>query len=394
MPMTESPTTESLLAAVRRIEAVIRGNAAAAERDRRLPSASAAAMREAGLYRLWRPRALGGLEADPVTGFRVIEELGRMDSAASWNLHVSIGHDLFGPWFGDAAAREIFGGDAIAVGGQQPARRAVAVAGGYLLSGRTPFVSGAHHATVFIGYATIVENGDLRRGPDGAPETLLTACPAKDAEIIDAWHVFGMRGTGSHDVEMKDAFIPAHWTVPWAPLQKPGSAYEGPLYRLTVWPAIAAHTAPALGLARAAIDEAVELITAKTPAFGARTLKDQSIVQAQFARAEARLCAGRAFFYETFEEAYGEAVAGRPISMKLKAKMQLAITHAMLEAAAAVDIVYEIAGASSIRDDSRLSQHFRDIHVITQHGFINAARLQSAGQIMLGLAPDWPFFAF
>src|SRR5690606_3016531 len=127
------------------------------ERDRRLSAPAAAAMREAGLYRLWRPKALGGLEVDPVTAFRVIEELGRIDSAASWNLQVSTAHAMFGPWFGDAAAREIFGGDAIAVGGQQPARRAVPVEGGYLLSGRTPFVSGAHQATVYIGYANILE---------------------------------------------------------------------------------------------------------------------------------------------------------------------------------------------------------------------------------------------
>lgn len=385
---------QSILDAVRRIEPVIRENAAAAERDRRLSAPAAAAMREAGLYRLWRPKALGGLEVDPVTAFRVIEELGRIDSAASWNLQVSIAHDMFGPWFGDAAAREIFGGDAIAVGGQQPARRAVPVEGGYLLSGRTPFVSGAHQATVYIGYANILENGELRRGADGSLETLLIACPAKDAEIIDNWNVVGMRGTGSHDVEMKEAFVPAHWAAPWAPLQTPGSAYEGPLYRLTVWPAIAALTPPALGIARAAIDEAIELIRSKTPAFGATTLSCHGVVQSQLARAEARLDAGRAFFYETFRDAYEEALAERPIGAELKAKMQLATTHAMLEAAAAVDIVHEIVGASGVRDESRFSKHFRDIHVITQHGFINSAKLQPVGQIMLGLAPDWPFFAF
>lgn len=385
---------DSILEAVKRIEPIIREHAAAAERDRRLAAPAAAAMREAGLYRLWRPKALGGFEVDPVTGFRVIEELARIDSAASWNLQVSIAHDLFGPWFGDAAAREIFGGDAITVGGQQPARRAVPVEGGYLLSGRTPFVSGAHQATAFIGYANIVENGELRCGADGSPETLLVACPAKDARIVDNWNVIGMRGTGSHDVEMTDAFVPAHWTVPWGPLQKPGSAYEGPLYRLTVWPAIAALTPPALGLARAAIDEAIELMRAKTPAFVARTLADNGVAQSQLARAEARLCSGRAFFYQTFAESYEEALAARPIDIAMKAKMQLAMTHAVLEAAAAVDIVYEIVGASGVRDESSFSRHFRDIHVIAQHGFINSAKLQAVGQIMLGLAPEWPFFAF
>jgi indole-3-acetate monooxygenase len=388
------PGIDALLDTVRNIEPVIRENAAQAEIDRRLSAPAAAAMRDAGLYRLWRPKALGGLEVDPMTGLRVIEELGRIDSAASWNLQVSIAHDMFGPWFGDDAAREIFGGDAIVVGGQQPARRAVPVEGGYSLSGKTAFVSGAHQATAYLGYANIVENGELRCGADGAPETLLVACRAQDAKIIDNWNVFGMRGTGSHDVEMTDAFIPAHWTVPWGPLKKPGGAYDGPLYRLTVWPAIAALAAPALGIARAAIDEAVDLITIKIPAFGAKKLSDQSVAHAQLARAEARLCAGRSFLYQAFEEAFEDALAERPIDIRQKAKLQLAITHAMLEAAAAVDIVHEIIGASGIREEHGFARHFRDIHVITQHGFINAAKLPSVGQIMLGLEPDWPFFAF
>jgi alkylation response protein AidB-like acyl-CoA dehydrogenase len=217
---------------------------------------------------------------------------------------------------------------------------------------------------------------------------------ASEAEIVDNWNTMGMRGSGSHDVEMKDAFIPEHWAVPWRPLEKPGSADQGPLYRLTVWPAIAALVPPALGIARAAIDEAIALITTKTSAFGTKTLRNQALVQSQLARAEAKLGAARAYFYGVFEEAWQEAVAARPITLALKAKMQLAMTHAVFECAAAVDLIHEIVGASGIREEYAFSRHFRDIHVITQHGFINAAKLEPVGQIMLGLEPDWPFFRF
>jgi alkylation response protein AidB-like acyl-CoA dehydrogenase len=388
------PAIDHLLRTVREIEPILRQHAAAAERDRRLAAPAAKAMQEAGLYRLWRPKALGGFEAEPAAAFRVIEEIARIDSAASWNLQVSIAHDLFGPWFGDRAAEEIFGADAVAVGAFNPMRKAVPVEGGYRVSGRTPFVSGAHQATVILGFATIADDGKTRTGANGMPETLLTACPASEAEIIDNWNTIGMRGTGSHDVEMREVFLPEHRAVPWRPLRKPGSAYGGPLYRLTVWPAIAALVPPALGIARAAIDEAVELITQKTPAYGTKTLKDRTVVQSQLARAEAKLGAGRAYFYGVFEEAWAEAAAARPITMGLKARMQLAMTHAVLESAAAVDLVHEIVGASGIREEYAFSKHFRDIHVITQHGFINAGKLEPVGQIMLGLEPEWPFFQF
>ncbi|MDV3242512.1 MAG: hypothetical protein LOY00_12200 [Methylocaldum sp.] len=354
----------------------------------------AKAMQEAGLYRLWRPKAFGGLEVEPISAFRVIEEVSRIDSAAGWNLQIAVAHDMFAPWFGDQAAQEIFGFEAIPVGSFNPARKAVPVAGGYRISGRTTFVSGAHHATAFIGFAQIHDGDRLRVDANGVPEMRLIAVPASEAEIVDNWNTMGMRGSGSHDVEMRDVFIPEHWAAPWRPLEKPGSAYQGSLYRLTVWPAIAALVPPALGIARAAIDEAVELITRKTPAYGTKTLKNQAVVQSQLARAEAKLGAGRLYFYQAFEEAWKEAVAARSVTIELKAKMQLAMTHAVLESAAAVDLIHEIVGASGIREEYEFSKHFRDIHVITQHGFINAGKLEAVGQIMLGLEPEWPFFRF
>src|SRR5262249_39791728 len=159
--------------------------------------------------------------------------------------------------------------------------------GGYRVSGRTPFVSGAHQATFYFGLANIFENGEMRIGPNGIPETLLTAFPPNEAEIVDNWNTMGMCGTGSHDVNITDLFIPRNRAVPWVPLVKAGSNYQGPLYRLTVWVAVSALVATALGIARAAVEETIELATRKTPAYTTKTLKDRGVVQSQLARAEA-----------------------------------------------------------------------------------------------------------
>jgi alkylation response protein AidB-like acyl-CoA dehydrogenase len=387
-------TTEALLAAVEGIKPSIRQHAAQADRDRRLATPVVKAMRDAGLYRLWRPKALGGLEVEPVAAFRILEEVACIDSAAGWNLQLSTGFDILGPWYEDSAAKEIFGGDAILGGAFNPMRKAIPVDGGYRVSGRTPFVSGAHQDTFFFGLANIFDDGAMRLGPNGIPETLLTACPSHEAEIVDNWNTMGMCGTGSHDVNLQDVFIPQTRAVPWVPLGHPGSAYTGPLYRLTIWPAVAALAPPALGIARAAIEETIELGMKKTPAYTARTLKDRAVVQSQLAQAEAKLGASRAYLYEVFEEAWEEAVAARPITMKLKARMQLASTNAILESAEAVDLTHAIVGTSGFREEFAFSRHFRDVHVITQHGFINASKLESVGQIMLGLEPEWPFFSF
>src|SRR5271165_1128735 len=108
-PITASASLSSLLDAVHQIEPVIRAHTADAERERRLPDAVADAMRAHGLNRMMRPRALGGLEADPITAFQVIEEISRIDSAAGWNLQLTSAVDAFGAWFPDDGAKEIFG---------------------------------------------------------------------------------------------------------------------------------------------------------------------------------------------------------------------------------------------------------------------------------------------
>lgn len=102
-------TGTTLLARVRHIEPVLRQSSEPNERERRLSDTAFQAMREQGLYRLWTPRAFGGLEADPVTAYQVFEDVARIDSAAAWNLQLAAGAQAFGPWFDDQGAQEIFG---------------------------------------------------------------------------------------------------------------------------------------------------------------------------------------------------------------------------------------------------------------------------------------------
>src|SRR5215470_3726807 len=110
--------------------------------------------------------------------------------------------------------------------------------------------------------------------------TLLTMCPASDAVIVDSGRTLGMRGTGSHDVVMTDVFVPSRRTALLAPYEKPGSAYRGPLYKFTVWTAITVLAPPPLGIARAAIDDLLELAGRKTPSYLATPLKNRVTVQA------------------------------------------------------------------------------------------------------------------
>jgi alkylation response protein AidB-like acyl-CoA dehydrogenase len=392
--MAATAQTEDLHRRVKALEPLIREHAAETERGKRLAEPVSAALRDAGFFRMLRPRSRGGLEMDPVSEFRVAEALARIDSAAAWNAQVCNASELFGAWFSDDASLQIFGAaDAIVAGAFNPHRRAEPVDGGYRVSGRTPFNSGCHGATWFIGLADVFDGDTMRVDEAGRPETLLTAIPAGECDIIENWNTLGMCGTGSHDVDVADVFVPAARAVPFGPLVDPAPAYDNPLSRLAIWGTVGCHTAVALGVAQAAIDELAKL-GQRVPAYTQNAIRDRSVVQLRLARAAGKLAAARRFFHAAFDEAWAAVRARGRLEMREKAQCQLASTTLALTATEVVDLVQSCVGTSGIREEKAFQRHFRDAHVISQHAFLCEARLEAVGQILFGLEPDWGFFQF
>jgi alkylation response protein AidB-like acyl-CoA dehydrogenase len=394
--MATNVTVDALLDRIKDITPIIREYATEAEEKRRLSRPVVDAMLQAGLYSMSHPKAFGGLEVDPLTMFWVVEEVARHDSAAGWNLQLAVAADCFLAWLPDEGAAEIMHGDpsTIIATSFTPGRQATPVEGGYRLRGQWPFVSGSHDGHWFLFLPQIMDGDQPRFNDQGSPVQRFMFLPADKATILDTWHTLGMRGTGSDDVAVSDIFIPERHTALLAPLEKPGTAYQGPLYRLTIWVPIALLAPPALGIARAAIDDLIALARTKTPSYTGAALGQRQVVQRQVAEAEATLGAGRAYLYTTFQENWDAAVQGAELTLDQKLKMQLATSHAVMCAAKAVEIVHAAAGTSSIRNEYQFQKYFRDVHTITQHAFASASRYESVGAVMLGAESDWGFFAF
>lgn len=390
--MPNTATSETLLNQVERLRPVIEANREWSERERRLSPAVFEAFRDAGFFKMVAPRALGGLELHPVETLRVTEALARIDSAAGWGVGISQAWGLAGlRSLPEAATNEAYAaGDVIAAGAFVPPGALTPAPGGYRFSGRGPFASGANHATHHLMSGLVMSDGQPVLNPDtGAPDMKIVMLPASDVIVHDTWHTFGMRGTGSHDIEAADVFVPEYRVGALGTVGSP--AYASPMYKVFGL-AIQLETIVSLGVAQAAIDCLVSLAGNKVPTMNTATLSHRASAQGQVAKAKALVDASRAYLYFAATAAVDEVASTGAISMDRKVDIQLSSSFAAESCADAVDLVWDAAGASGIRLDSPLERHFRDIHTLAQHASKALPRFESSGQIMFGLESDWGIF--
>jgi indole-3-acetate monooxygenase len=219
--------------------------------------------------------------------------------------------------------------------------------------------------------------------------------PREDCEIIDTWHVMGMRGTGSNDISVTDVYVPKSRTFSMVPEFEPGSHYQGPLYRMpVVGTAATGIPTPMLGVARRALDEVTELALSKTPVASSGLLRERSCAQIQLGQAEAILRSGRLLLLNTLSEAWRRCLEGGTHSLKQRADLLLAMTHAMSSSVQAVELCCRIAGTTAFRTTSPLERCFRDVQTMRHHVFASEARYGTFGQVYLGIPPDFPVVAF
>jgi alkylation response protein AidB-like acyl-CoA dehydrogenase len=385
----------ALLDAARHIAPVIREHHEEAERERRLSRPVLDALYKTGLLRMFTPRSLGGLEVDPITRALVIEEIAGHDTAAGWTLENPLDWAHFCARLPDAGAEEIYSRGANILIAAQFGRPMMAtpVEGGYRITGRAPFVSNCYDAD-WISVTAIVMEGDQAR-EEGQPEVVMVYFPRESCQVIDTWNVLGMRGTGSNDISVSDVFVPKTRTFPFVPEFDPGSHYQGSLYRFPLMGVAASGIPPVmLAVARRAIDEVSALAQGKTPVATSTLLRDRASAQAKLAQAEAILRAGRLLLYDTLNDVWEATVAGETHSLRQKADLLLAMTHAASSATKAVELMYSVAGTSGIRTSSPLERYFRDVQVLRHHVLAAETRYETVGQVYLGLPPDFPALVF
>ena len=387
------PAATTPLEVARGLAPSIRKRAAEIEAARKLPADLVMDIANARLFRVALPEAEGGLGADIVTTLQVIEEVARADGSTGWCLAMGINTLRQSAQFAPDVRRQIFFSDPVGIsaGSANPRGRAVAVPGGYRVTGHWFFASGCMHSSALHGACKVFDGDAPRLRPNGDHEVRIAYFyPKSSARIIDTWDVSGLRGTGSHDIEVADLFVPEERTFSALDLR---ARVTGPMNRMHGFDlAGCSFCCVGLGVARAAIDEFVELAQVKVPRSSSELLRDRAIVQAKIGEAEAVLRSGRALLFDVVEDMWETVLAARPITERQRADLRLAMTHAAQSAGTATHMVCAAAGTTSIFTKSPLERYARDAEVVTRHNQLQFVNYEAVGRTVLGLESNSPLF--
>jgi alkylation response protein AidB-like acyl-CoA dehydrogenase len=378
-----------LLGRAREIAPKVRGYADAIERDRRLPAELVTLMRDAGLFHALLPKDLGGQEADPVTHARTVEEIARGDGSAGWCVMIAGQQCAFAGFIPKEDALSIYGNGGIVAGTARPIGRAVATqepADGFVVSGRWPFASGSSHATWFAGECIVYDGDQPRRDAQGNEVSRMCFVPASEVKIIDTWDTIGLTGTASNDFAIEGAFVPRMRGFQVI-VDKP--VHPWPLYRAEPLIFIN-HATQALGVARGAIDSAIDIATSKR-GWGGVIMKDTPRMQAAIAESIALVDSAATYLYETSWRLWQSTLEGEH-DAPLRAKVRLAASHAMKSSLQAIDLLHFAVATTGIFNTSPISRQFRDIHTASAHVMIGTMTIEAAGRVLLGDEPQFPFF--
>jgi indole-3-acetate monooxygenase len=376
----------------------IRASGDEMERIRRIPPEIAQAMKDAGIFGMVLPRSWGAEELDPLTQLRVIEALAMVEGSAGWCAMIGCDGGYVSAFLDETVAREMYRDIRVATAATATATgQATPINGGYRVSGRFPFSSGCQHSEwVWVG-CNVMENGKQRVNANDIPETRTCFLKVSDVEILDTWYTTGLRGTGSHDLVVHDVVVPAERTFCFQDpnlVKRPGPLYAFPLMF------IAKGAAPALGIARHAIDVVIENATRK-PArrmiLGETTerpkmLRDEVFVQESVARAETLLGSARSYLFDVIGDVWTTLREERELTAAQQAHFITAYTHTVGTCTEAVQLVYKASGGSAVYQIGALDRCLRDILTMNQHLMGSLRTYEMAGRWLLGLEPlRWLF---
>ena len=362
------------------------------EREQRLPPALVEQLHAAGFYRMVIPRALGGLQVDPLTYLRVVELLAEGAGSVGWNLaNNSIGqlvtlglpdegvHEIYppGPRYRHGrhrgAGRRAGGAGRGRLSRQRALELRQRLPGELLDAGELPDPRGRPAAPPPGRRIALLAGGVSARGSRDRAGELGRGRAARDRQLrLDGE---GRLPAGAAHVPHAGVPLDNQWSRwPGLTYALPSQAWVGPH-----------HSAVITGIARAGIDALIALAVEKTPRGRTGMLCENPQVQDAVGRADAMLNAGRVYRSAMIAELWNTVAAGGETTLEQRARCRLASTYAADSAREAMDLVYRHGGSTSFKRESRLAECWRDLHVVGQTVTVAPEWYPIGGRVLLGM---------
>src|SRR5689334_5493003 len=349
----------------------LRDQAAEAERIGRLTDDTVKLMKGAGLIRLLQTKQYLGFEVHPREFGETVMATAALDPAAGWINGVVGVHPYQLAYADPRVADEVWADDVDTWVASPYAPQGVAkpVDGGYLFNGRWQFSSGTDACDwIFLGAML----GDTDGKPLMPPQMLHMILPRQDYEIVeDSWDVVGLRGTGSKDVIVKDAFVPSYRTMDAMKVMDGTAQREAgmtdTLYLMpwsTMFPlGISAAT---IGIAEGALAAALDYQRQRVNSSGV-AIKDDPYVMYAIGEAAADINAARQELLANADRIYDMVDAGAEVPFEVRAAGRRTQVRAVWRAVSAVDEIFARCGGNAARMDKPLQRFWRDVHVGQAH---------------------------
>ncbi|GAA5632331.1 flavin-dependent monooxygenase, oxygenase subunit HsaA [Acinetobacter calcoaceticus] len=336
-------------------------------------------LKQIGVYRALVPKRFGGNEWSPKQFCELIEQLSKADGSVGWVASFGMSPAYLGS-LPEATLEQLYkdSPDIVFAGGIFPPQPAEITDAGVVVSGRWKFSSGCMGADIVgVGISPQKDNE-----AQGLPR--MAVMPANKAEIDMTWDTVGLKGTGSHDLVVKDVLVAKEWTfVRGEPSKLPEPFFKYPSLSL----ATQVLTVVGIGVAAAALEEFQKLAPSKSSITGGAEIANRPVTQYEFAQAEAEFKAARVWFYDTMQIVWNEVLAGRTPSAEQISDMRLSCTHVARVCARVTRKIQMLAGMTAIYTHNPFSRFVNDTNVVTQHAFMGDATLQNAGLVSFGMKP-------
>ena len=377
-------TRDELLGRASAMVPVLRERAARAEELRQIPPETVIDLKASGLIRIGNPAKYGGYaDVDVDATYDVGWELGRGCGSTSWCYSLWAVHNWWIGHFPEKAQHEFFaaGPDTLFSSGLNPTGgKAEPTEGGFRLSGRWAFSSGCDAAS----WAMVAVLGP------GRPGITWLLLPRPDYEIVDTWFAAGLRGSGSKDLVVSDAFVPVHRTLNpdcageddrtgWELHGRP--SYRVPLRCIIGWDLVS----PLIGIAQGAVDEFTARLRGTS---GPGRTAEFVPVQMRLAEAAAEVDAARTVHRTAIREMLDRSAGGDSFTDLDRVRYRRDKAFVVKLCVQAVNRLFEAGGAHAIYSTEPLQRFHRDAHSLSHHAALGwDVAAEQFGRVALGLRP-------